>query len=120
MDTFDSLKDGNIEEQSIHTIFMTLLDRLFGEARYVIDRNIEVDEKHQIILDNWSILSKTFHLDSKLKFKKKLVRQTLKTIIDHINDKYKFNSPILFDTKATSIQQDGKTTTINQAIVTLS
>ena len=102
MTTFLSIHDLNhssdFETKNSYTTFINILDKIFGkhDTKIPIIVDEKCEEHQQFIKDNWKVLSNTFHLKPRIKSTKKLVRQTLKHIIDYFNDHFKLQQPVEF------------------------
>jgi hypothetical protein len=87
----------NISEKIISATVMDLLNNVTfkqSDLEFVASKNIETTENQQYILNNWETLSALFHLPERLKKNQKFVSQTIKFIINFVNEKYQFAKKI--------------------------
>ena len=88
MDSFHDLNQSLIFEDSIrHDIFIRLLDALFGKHdQIIINLECENDVNQQLIKDQFKTLHTFFLIPKRVAYTQKSVRQTLKHIIDFLNN----------------------------------
>ncbi len=97
MNNFLDLKNGQYKEKQIYNFVILLLDEIFGQhENMIIDCLIE-NERNQELITNGVEFMEFLFKDPCLSPKKKSVKQTLKYIIEYLNDYYKFLSPIIFN-----------------------
>ena len=125
MNNFIELKNGTEEQQKEYNVFHQLLLDIFqkDDNEYIIDSTIETKTNHEIIFKYIIEPLKIFNSSYKLSANKKLIRQTLKYVVEHLNKKYKTTSGkdfiILTKVQKTVKKEDGKVSTIQQLKITL-
>lgn len=112
---FEALKTRNYLDKMIYTLFTELLRNLdnctiIGDRHFVINRSTESDFNHQLLIDSWPLLAPVFKLETKLKTKQKFVRQTLKAIVDYINENF-IHKPIEFISYSQTSRDEVRTKT---------
>lgn len=107
MDSFyDLQKSTTFQDQTICDFFLRLLDSLFGKHDdIIIDLECETDINQQLIKNQWKPISLYFKVPKRVSNTKKCVRQTVKHIVDFLNNKYQFKRPIQFNTKRDTIRE---------------
>ena len=110
MDSFHDLeKSKEFEDKVISDYFIKLLDALFGKhSDIIIDSDCESELNQELIKDQAKILIIYFQIPKRVFSTQKCVRQTLKHIVDYLNNKYKFKEPIQFDLKKTYSRIENK------------
>jgi hypothetical protein len=102
---YDLAKSTQFEDKTIHDFFIRLLDALFDQHDHlIIDSNCESEKNKQLIKDQWKLISLYFQVPKRVCSTKKCVRQTLKHIIDNLNERYQFKQPIQFNLKKDSVR----------------
>ena len=85
----DLQKSEQFEDQTTHDYFVKLLDALFGKHDdIIIDSECETEKNQQLIKNQ--VPKRVFSTQ-------KCVRQTLKHIVQFLNNKYQFKQPIQFN-----------------------
>lgn len=106
---YDLAKSAQFEDKMIHDCFIRLLDALFDKHdQLIIDSNCESEKNQQLILDQWKLISLHFQVSKRVCSTKKCVRQTIKHIVDFLNNKYQFKQPIQFNFKKDSVRVGDK------------
>ena len=110
MDNFHDLEKSSVlEDQMIHYFFVKLLDMLFGKHDDImINLECETEKNQQLITDQGKILGIYFGVSKRVISTQKCVRQTLKHMVDHLNNKYQFKQPIQFITRRETIREGSK------------
>jgi len=108
--SFEDLKNSaQPDERMSYEFLIILLDKLFGQHDHVrVDAEAETEHNHGIIFLQWKQLQHYYNLPSTVKKTQKLVRQTLKHIIEHLNKKHHFTQPIKLEQKRHDSYQKGK------------
>ena len=124
MSTFVSFKDlsdsKNMEDQVIFDYLKRLLANLFGRHDdIIIDFHCETDVNHQLIRDQWKSISLYFKVPNRVKSTQKCVKQTLKHIVDYLNNHYQFTSPIKMSSEKKSYRAGDLQSSINYTILNL-
>ena len=111
MDSFHDLqKSTQFEDKTIYDFFIRLLDALFGKHdQIVINSDCESEKNQQLIKDQWKMIEFYFKVPKRVKSTQKCVRQTLKHIVDFINNKYQFKQPLQFNLKRETIRNGDET-----------
>ena len=109
MDCFSDLeKSSKLDDKMIYCFITHLLDQLYGQHKQVIiPSGEESEDNQQLIRDQWIIISYYFKLPRRIKATQKMVRQTLKNIVDYLNRHYQFKHPITFNLIKKNVWQDG-------------
>ena len=93
----DLSKSKNFDERSAHDFLIKLLDTLFDKHdSIIIDKECETKKNEELIKSQLPILEYYFGIPRKVRSNKRCVRQTLKRIVDSLNEKYQFKNPIKF------------------------
>lgn len=101
MDNFhDLLKSDKPDERMHHDFLILLMDQLFGQHDLVIiNESTETEENHQLIKNSWKLIRQYYGLPDRVKYIKRVVRQTFVHIVDYLNQKYQFTHPLKFEHK---------------------
>jgi hypothetical protein len=120
MNSFHDLeKSNNFDDYLIYIFLTKLIDTLFGKSdNIIIDSNSENEKNQQLINDQWKLIEFYFKVPKRVKSTQKYVRQTLKYIVEYLNNKYQFKQPIQWKQTTTSVR-DGKKT-FSKSYTTLS
>ena len=107
-DNFNELQNASqLEDRLIYESLITLMDQIFGQHDHmIINMESETELNHEIIRDNWGLLTKFFKIPDRLKNTKKCVRQTCLYLTNHLNERYGFVNPIKFDHKRHGYRRD--------------
>jgi hypothetical protein len=112
---FDLEKFPQFQIKASYDLFINLLDQIFGKDSYLkmirIDKEVETEKNHQIILENWESIKLYYKTQIHIKKTKKLVRQTLKYIVKYLNETHHFEHPIKWNQKMNSYRIGNKTFT---------
>ena len=108
---FDLKKNPQFQIQNSHDLLIMLLNQIFGQDSYLqtvkIDLDIETDKNHQLIMDQWDDIHRLYKAPNSLKKTQKLVRQTLKHIVNYLNNTHNFAQPIKWEQKRFDFYQRG-------------
>ncbi len=99
-------KSNHMTDRLIYITTLDLLNNLAikqNQQNFIASKSIETDDHKQYVLNNWETLSSLFQLPNRLKKNQKMVSQTIKFIINKINDRYQFKTPIRMDMKKNHI-----------------
>ena len=104
MNSFHDLQTSDkFEDKIIYDFFIRLLDQLFGKHDHIsIDSECETEINQQLIKNQSKVISFYFKVPKRVFFTQKLVRQTLKHMIDFLNSEYKFQQSVQFYLKKVS------------------
>ena len=109
---FDLQNFQQFQIKSSYEFLIYLLDELFGKDSYKdtikIDLSSETDKNHKLLLDQWDSIHTLYKTPTSIKKTQKLVRQTIKQIVDYLNETHKFTKPIKFDHKRIDFYQKGR------------
>src|ERR1700722_1026384 len=110
MEKYDSLKQlttSTIYEDLIrHDLFIRLLDILFKKHdNIVIDGSLETPDNQALIKRQSKVLSVYYKIPGRVFSTQRCVRQTLKHMVDFLNQTYQFQHPILFVNKRETIRE---------------
>ena len=96
MNSFCDLeKSNNFDDYLIYIFFTKLISELFGKSdNIVIDSNSENEKNQQLITNQWKLIEFYFKVPKRVQSTQKYIRQTLKYIVDYLNNKYQFKQPI--------------------------
>lgn len=100
----DLANTGNPIDLAIFVFVDSLLKKIFGKSNgeIIIDKQFENDINHQIIKDNWEFIELIFNVPKTTRNHQKSVRQTIKSIIEQLNQRYSFQKPLQFNSKKIS------------------
>jgi hypothetical protein len=108
---YDLQKFPQFQIKSSYDFFIYLLDGLFGKDSYkstiTIDQSAETEKNHKFLLDEWNTIHTLYKTPNNTKKIQKLVRQTIKQIIEYLNETHKFTQPIRIEPKRTDFYQKG-------------
>jgi hypothetical protein len=101
MSTFESFSDlqksTQFEDQLIHDFFVKLVDSLFDKHdNIIINSECETEKNQQLIKDQCKFISLNFHVPKRVFSTQKCVRQTLKHMVEFLNNHYQFKKPMQF------------------------
>lgn len=98
MDSFSDLqKSTELIDKIRFQFLIAFLNEIFDRQNdIIIDEACETPKNQQLIKDHWKILEAYFKVPSRVKSTQKCVRQTLKNIVDFLNQQYQFKKPITF------------------------
>ena len=121
MDSFHHLSQSLVFEDSIrHDILIRLLDQLFGQHnQIIINSECENEKNQQFIKDQFKTLQTYFFIPKRVVYTQKSVRQTVKHMIDFLNNQYQFKKPIQFNPKRETIREGERTCAVNYTILDL-
>lgn len=102
-----------MDDRLAHDFLIALLDQIFGHHEGIlrIDLETETDTNHGIIYLRWKLIRQYYQVPSTAKKTQKLVRQTLKHIVENLNNKYHFTQPLQFVQKRLAYRENGKVLT---------
>jgi hypothetical protein len=108
----------SLQDQAVACFLTALMMKIFGSqilsepegsevvyGQIIISSENETDENHQLIKDNWHFIEHHLGVPRRILTTKKLVRQTFKYIIEHINFTYNLDRPIKFIAQKITIRQ---------------
>jgi hypothetical protein len=103
-DFSDLINSESLEDVVIHSFMISLLKRICGKSsgEITIDSLTETEENHKLIRNNWKFIQSIFNIPNRIKNNQKLVKQTLKYIMDDLNQRYSFSKPIELNSKKIS------------------
>ena len=121
MDSFyDLQKSDQFEDQLIYEFLIKLLDWLFGKHdQIIIDIECESEKNQQLIRDQFSLIEWYFKVPKRVKSTQKNVRQTLKHIIDYLNNRYEFKNPIKMYSEKKSYREGSRVSSIGYTVLKL-
>lgn len=101
MNNFHDLHTSDkLEERMCHDFLILLMDQLFGQHDLIIiNESTETDRNHQLIKNSWKLIKQYYDLPDRVKYIKRIVRQTFVHIVDYLNQKYQFVHPLKFELK---------------------
>jgi len=101
MDNFHDLqKSEKPEERMCHDFLILLMEQLFKQHDLIIiDANTETEENHRLIKNSWKLIKQYYCILDRVKYVKRLVRQTFVHIVDYLNQTYQFKHPLKFEHK---------------------
>lgn len=120
MNSFHDLaKSDNFDDSLIYGFLTKLIYELFGKSdNIVIDSNSENEKNQQLLNDQWKLIEFYFKVPKRVQSTQKYVRQTMKYIVEHLNNKYQFKRPIQWQHTIKTVR-DGKQT-FSKSYTTLS
>ena len=86
----------DLADRLIHSFVVSTAEKLLGASsgEMIIDTSLETEENHKFIRDNWMFIRKYLEVPSRIKATQYLVKGTFKYLIDQLNGKYGFQSPM--------------------------
>jgi hypothetical protein len=101
MNDFNDLKNSPFPEDHItYGLFVSLTDQIFSQHdQIIIDMATENEKNHELIKVQWKMIKKYFKVPDNCKYVQKCVRQTFIHIVDFLNKKYQFKTPIRLEHK---------------------
>jgi hypothetical protein len=122
MATYNTVHDlANSKEFDVkhsYFFFINLLDEIFGKHDDItVDEDCETHK--DFIKDHWKMIDSLYSMPSSTKSTKKVVRQTLKNIIDYLNTHYQLKNPVEFKLQRKGIRIGEKTTSVTYSVINL-
>ncbi len=115
--SFSDLEHSKLaSDRAIFTFVNALLIKIFGNSKgeLVINKNIESEANQLAILEEWHFIERNFVVPKRVKNLKKVVRQTLKYIIEDLNQSYGFEIQIDFKPQSSVFRNEDGLVSLNQ------
>ena len=115
--SFSDLEQSKLaSDRAIFTFVNALLIKIFGHSKgeLVINKNIESEANQLAILEEWHFIERNFVVPKRVKNLKKVVRQTLKYIIEDLNQSYGFEIQIDFKPQSSVFRNEDGLVSVNQ------
>lgn len=121
MDSFSDLQKSNaLEDQMIYDYLIKLLDALFSKHdEIIIDLDCESEKNQDLIKDQAKFIVVYFEVPKRVFSTQKCVRQTLKHIVDYLNNKYQFKRAIQFKPIRKTVRAGEKTFAASYSLFSL-
>lgn len=119
MNSFSDLEKSTDFNDNMIFIYLTkLITQIFGKLNdIVIDQLCETDQNQKLIIDQWKLIDFYFKVPKRVLNTQKIVRQTIKYIVDYLNETYQFKQPVKWDVINKAVRE-GKNV-ISQSYTTL-
>ncbi len=107
MNTFNDLAKSQFFEDCVrYSVFIKLLDTLFDKHNeIIINSSTESETNQEFIKDQIAIIHGCFNVPKRVFQTQKCVRQTLKHIVEFLNQEYQFKNPIQFITRRDTVRE---------------
>ena len=121
MDSFHDLEKSNkFEDRVIYDYLIKLLDALFSKhSEIMIDLDVESEKNQELIRDQAKFIGVYFEVPKRVFSTQKCVRQTLKHIVDYLNNKYQFKRQIQFQPIRKTVRAGEKTFAASYSVFSL-
>lgn len=107
---FDLEKSSDFCDNMIFLFVTKLVNELFGKSdNIIIDQESETEKNHQYINSQWKAMELYFKIPKRILSKQKIVRQTMKYIVENLNEKYQFNQPLKWQPVTKTFREGSKT-----------
>lgn len=99
MDSFFDLENSTDFSEKMIFLFVTkLVNELFDKSdNIIIEQECETEKNHQYINSQWKTLELYFKIPKRILGTQKFVRQTMKYILEYLNEKYQFKRLIRWE-----------------------